>query len=81
MQVVSYASRQYKASILEFQCELDTANLAISKNKVIRNNFIGADSTFFYINGGIASVLDNNFSYNGKLSNEIQSNVAATYKR
>ena len=81
MQVVTYSSLRYAASILEFNCHLLNATLALQGNEITRNQFIGTDSTFFHINGGIALVEDNNFSYNGILtSNQINQSVE-NYKR
>ena len=55
--------------------------LSIDNNIIARNQFIGKDSTFFYINGGIASVSDNQITYNGGLGSDIQSAVASEHKR
>ena len=50
------------------------ATLSISENLITRNQFIGTDSTFFYINGGIAEVTNNEISYNGMLTLDVQEN-------
>ena len=68
MQVVTYRSLRYSGSILEFDCQLLNANLILKSNEITKNQFIGKDSTFFYINGGIAEVEGNDFSYNGLLT-------------
>ena len=70
IQVVTFEKLRYKASILEFDCQQKEAHLNINSNTITRNRFIGKDGSFFYINGGIVSVSNNDFSYNGKLSME-----------
>ena len=47
---------------------MNNATLYISGNLVQYNSFVGPSSAFFYINGGIIRILDNNFSYNGFLT-------------
>ena len=56
MQVLTYKSLQYKASILDYDCQASNATLGITGNTITRNQFIGEASALFYINGGIASV-------------------------
>ena len=60
----------YRASILDFDCYVARATLEMNNNLVTRNQFQGPGSTLIYINGGIALVADNEFSYNGLLSHE-----------
>jgi len=68
MQVVTFKSLRYNASIVDFDCKILYGTLTVHGNEVTRNQFIGKLSTFFYLNGGIASVEDNNFSFNGLLT-------------
>ena len=70
IQVVTYEALKYKSSLLEFTCDIQNATLAMNNNEVTRNQFIGEDTTFFYIDGGVVLVADNNFSYNGMLTNK-----------
>ena len=46
---------------------MSNSTLGITGNEITRNQFIGEASALFYINGGIALVEDNKFSYNGML--------------
>ena len=67
----------YSSSILEYTCDIQNATIAINMNEVTRNQFIGLQTTLIHINGGIAQVADNNFSYNGMLTlNKIQKSVS-----
>ena len=43
----------------------------MNDNTITRNQFIGQDSTFIYINGGIASVSQNDITYNGMLTENV----------
>ena len=79
VQVLTYNERRYKASILEFDCQMSLVKLQLNRNIVTRSQFVGSDSTFFYINGGIARIHDNVFSYNGMLTAKIYNNTAAAY--
>ena len=45
----------------------------MNDNTITRNQFIGQDSTFIYINGGIASVSYNQITYNGLLTQNVMS--------
>ena len=45
----------------------------MNDNTITRNQFIGQDSTFIYINGGIASVSHNQITYNGMLTQNVMS--------
>ena len=68
IQIVTYKNLRYKASLLEYDCHVRNATLSIKNNLITRNQFIGEDSTFFYINGGIVEVSKNEISYNGLLT-------------
>jgi hypothetical protein len=78
---VTYSDLRYKASLLEYDCEVRNATLSISDNLISRNQFIGEDSTFFYVNGGIVEVNNNEISYNGMLTSEISSNYVGRDSR
>ena len=62
----------YKASLLEFDCQLQNALLELEDNLVARNQFFGEDSALIYINGGVASIIKNKFSYSGALHKNIK---------
>ena len=81
IQVVTFKALMYKASLLEFDCSVRNATLEISNNNITRNQFIGIDSTFFYINGGIANVTNNDIGYNGMLTGKMSVNVVGRDKR
>ena len=77
IQVVTYSALEYKASILEFDCKISDAALSINDNEITRNSFIGKKSTLFFINGGVASVNNNDFIYNGILTKTERSQSVA----
>lgn len=60
---------------------MNLVRLQLNRNIVTRSQFVGSDSTFFYINGGIARIHDNVFSYNGMLTAKIYNNTASVYRR
>lgn len=43
--------------------------------------FMGEDSTFFFISGGIVDVADNSISYNGLLFDEMLTNSVSSFNR
>ena len=73
--------KTYRASILDFDCYVSRATLEMNNNLVTRNQFQGLGSALIYINGGIAHVADNEFSYNGLLSQEEFISNDETFKR
>lgn len=81
IQVVTYIALEYKASILEWDCKVTKAVLSINDNEIIRNKFIGRKSTLFFINGGIASVNNNDFMYNGILTTTERSQSVANLEK
>ena len=60
--------------MLEYDCEVDTARLNIEENNISENAFIGKLGALFYITGGLVTVKNNYFGYNGYLSNREISN-------
>ena len=81
MQVVTHTSRYYKASFLEYDCEVRAATLNLIENEITRNQFIGPDSTFIYINGGIVDAQRNIFEYNGLLRTDVYSSDVENFDR
>ena len=79
IQVLTFNNRRYKASLLEFDCQMDLVKLKIEENSVTRSQFIGVNSPFVFINGGIATITDNSFSYNGLLTTKVYNNTAEAY--
>ena len=53
---------------------MSTAKLVIEENQVTENAFIGEEGALFYISGGLITVKNNYFGYNGYLSNTEISN-------
>ena len=47
---------------------MSNATLSIIGNVVQYNSFVGQNTALFYLNGGTAHIFDNNFSYNGFLT-------------
>lgn len=66
-QVLTYSSRQFHASLIEFDSSVVNALFAMEGNSVLRNSFIGENTALVYINGGVAHVRRNEFKYNGQL--------------
>ena len=61
---------QYYGSLLEWDCGNPSSIIGFADNIVTENTFIGKLGALIYINGGIAKILGNTFSYNGKLTNQ-----------
>ena len=68
-QIVTVPDASYMGSLLEWDCAFDLSVIGLYDNIVTENTFIGKLGALFYINGGLAKVIGNNFSYNGRLTN------------
>ena len=73
-QVVSFASIKYFGSLFQLDCEIKHFKLSFAYNFVTNNIFIGDKSALFFINGGLVTIKENNFSYNGMTSNSFERN-------
>ena len=71
---MTHPDLSYHGSLLEYDCEVDTARLNIEHNSISENAFIGKLGALFYITGGLITVNSNYFGYNGYLSNREISN-------
>ena len=80
-QIVTVPEASYKGSLLEWDCLFDKAVFGLYNNLVTENTFIGKLGALFYINGGLAEVTDNMFSYNGRITNSVESNNPSADKR
>ena len=58
----------YPASLVEFRSSVIQSTFAFSENTVEYNSFVGANSALISISGGVFSITDNTFRYNGYLS-------------
>ena len=79
-QIVTFDSLQYKASLLEYICEIDATQLVFDDNTVEQMQFIGDASVLIYIDGGVATMQNNAFRYIGSLANEVINNTLSSVK-
>lgn len=80
-QVVTVPDASYYGSLLEWDCLKSNSIIGLYDNIVNENTFFGRLGALFYINGGLARITGNQFTYNGRLTTQTVQNNPSADKR